>query len=336
MPLERIIFRYGIDSQVNNTPGVVLDVAEAGFTTDNKTVWIGDGTTNPPRLMTTKSTGDFTYSSIGKVVFAGALQAASVNGVDLSLFNISNGFVTRTGDKTFAERTFISSNGSIVIGNPAGTSGNVDFTLNPTVLSNQIINTYNQNFAINEILNKTVYGANADFVDFPAAFAWLTQKTISTQGMVNLILPAGTITVNKRLNFTHPNGDRITIRGAPLKSALPAIGSLQRTGSSPAQRNSDIQANLIRMRASYSTELTFINGGGIDINGNLNIIKDILFTSDGLPSPGGTNVDGLVFANGFFTVQRIAAVGFNFRGISFSYGSSVTSVESFFSFWTWI
>jgi hypothetical protein len=184
---------------------------------------------------------------------------------------------------------------------------------------------------ITTALTFKVYGAGADFANFDAAYAWLSQRTISSTGSVTFVLPAGKIAINKRISLVHPNGSRVFIIGQPLNQALPAENTLQITGNSVAAIQTDVAVNLGRLRQSFSTELTFTNGGGIDIIGDIGLWQDILCTADQSVAPGASASNLINLTNSNATVTRSACVGANFGGFVAQSGCSVNFVDHFYS-----
>jgi hypothetical protein len=187
---------------------------------------------------------------------------------------------------------------------------------------------------INENLKKTVYSPNADFADLEAAYAWLSQRTISTLGSVTLIFPVQKIVETKTYTINHPNGDRIYWKGADLKTPLPAYTALQVSGYTQAAQANDAAANLALLRNSFSTEIYFTNGGQINFTGNLGSVSNILFSSDGALG-GKQYVDGILILSGStVTFSNCAVTGFDYRGVivQASANMSVSAGTTFISF----
>jgi hypothetical protein len=121
----KLMIRSGFESQIP-----ILEVAEPGYATDIRTMLIGDGSTTPPRIMTTKSRGIFDFRSTDLVKFSN-VTIDNLNGFDPNVLNTTNGLVTRIGLNQFTGRSIVSGNASIGITNPNGVAGNVDIRVNP-------------------------------------------------------------------------------------------------------------------------------------------------------------------------------------------------------------
>jgi hypothetical protein len=127
-----VVARYGLSANVPT-----LRVGEFGYDTDTKTMRIGDDTSSPPKIMTTKSTGTFDFSSVTTITLPGGTQATSdgkVDGVDISSLNQNNGLLVRTGNGTFGNTQMISGDSTLLITNSTGVlAGGIDIRLNPNV-----------------------------------------------------------------------------------------------------------------------------------------------------------------------------------------------------------
>lgn len=181
---------------------------------------------------------------------------------------------------------------------------------------------------INDVITKKVYGAGADFVDFDEAFAWLSQRTISSRGFVTLQLAAGNFPITKKIIFQHPNGNRIAILGATLKTALPKNTEYQITGNSALQQINDKAVNIDKLRRAFSTVFECSSGGCFEINSDLSILKDVLVVSDGANAPGTEVTRGLLIGNSISAYQRVAVVGFNLYNF-YAYNSTIYLRENF-------
>jgi hypothetical protein len=130
--LVHVVARYGLEANVPT-----LLTGEFGYDTDTKTLRVGDDTSSPSRLMTTKSTGSFDFSTVTQITLPGGTPVTSdgkVDGVDISSLNQSNGLLVRTGSGTFNNTTMVSGDNTILITNPTGVlAGGIDVRLNPNV-----------------------------------------------------------------------------------------------------------------------------------------------------------------------------------------------------------
>ena len=190
-------------------------------------------------------------------------------------------------------------------------------------VSTTIINTGQVLTVIKEYVEKKVYGDNPDFPTLVEAYAWLSQRTISTQGFVVLKFPAGKIQHTVPIAIRHPNGDRIQWLGAAAKTAYPKYADLQVTGFTALQQAADTAANLNRLRQSYSTEIACSQGGYIAFEGNLGVMRDILMTSDGSVVPGGEYTHGINILGAVVGVYDCAVVGFDLYGVAVNNGGSL-------------
>ena len=121
----KIVIRTGTKIQIP-----ILDVGEIGYVTDIRAGVIGDGSSNPPLLMSTKSTGDYDFSATNIVKF-NKLIANTLNGIDFGALNASNGILVRTGDGAFSSRKLTSGNGSVKFTFPDGVLDNPDIRISP-------------------------------------------------------------------------------------------------------------------------------------------------------------------------------------------------------------
>lgn len=127
-----VVARYGLAANVPT-----LRMGEFGFDTDTKTLRVGDDTSAPTKVMTTKSTGSFDFSTVTQITLPGGTLVTNdgkVDGVDISTLNQSNGLLVRTGSGTFNNTTMVSGDGTLLITNPTGVlAGGIDIRLNPNV-----------------------------------------------------------------------------------------------------------------------------------------------------------------------------------------------------------
>ena len=127
----KIVARLGLAADVPT-----LQDGEIGWDRDVKTFRVGDDTASPTRIMTTKSTGIFDFSSVTYARFSriDMVPGGTVDGVDVSTLNQANGFLVRTGAGVFNNRKVISGDGSVSIVNGDGLSGDLDIRVSePTI-----------------------------------------------------------------------------------------------------------------------------------------------------------------------------------------------------------
>lgn len=130
----QITFRFGNADKVP-----ALDLAEPGYDVDRKAIRIGDDTARPPAVPTTKSSGDFEYDK-NLIVTYGEIRihdGKTVDGVDISQLNRSNGIVTRIGDNVWANRSIVGSD-HITVSNGDGREG--DFKIEVSDALKAILN----------------------------------------------------------------------------------------------------------------------------------------------------------------------------------------------------
>lgn len=129
--LTRLVTRLGLSGQI---PSALLIEGEIAFTLDDKSFWVGDGTSNPPKFMSTKSTGDFDFSSVTAVTLpGGAVFNNEVNSIGTAISNIidnSPGFLVKTGNNIFNSISFISRDESIVIEGEDGQGQEINIIIN--------------------------------------------------------------------------------------------------------------------------------------------------------------------------------------------------------------
>lgn len=131
----KLVARLGLAA---NVPTLVE--GEIGFDTDMKVFRVGDDTSTPPRVPTTKSLGafDFSLSDYFKFKEIQLPDGGTVDGVDISKINVSNGFLVRKANNDFQSVSFASGDGTIQITNGSGIGGNVDLRVSPDLLADLI------------------------------------------------------------------------------------------------------------------------------------------------------------------------------------------------------
>ena len=131
---------YNIVARVGNAADVpTLLPGEIGYDVDTKTFRVGDDTPVPPRIMTTKSTGSFDFSSVTSVTLPGnvVVSGGKVDGVRLATMNANNGLLARISDGVYINTSVTSGDGSLLVSNPTGVNGSVDIRISPTYSSIQ-------------------------------------------------------------------------------------------------------------------------------------------------------------------------------------------------------
>lgn len=126
----KVIARIGLRKDLP-----ALDPAEIAFATDVSTFSIGDGTSVPLDIVSTKSTVPFDLTSSPKITMPGNLvfdknKPGQINGVDFSGLNKGNGILIRTGDNKFISANVTSTDNTIIISGGDGSTGDIDILLN--------------------------------------------------------------------------------------------------------------------------------------------------------------------------------------------------------------
>ena len=130
--LYKVCATTGLAAEV---PTLIL--GQIGWDTDTKTFRVGDDTTTPPRIPTTKSTGSFNFETADFFRFS-AIQMVNggrVDGVDISTMNQSDGFVTRRADGQFENRILTSGDDTLSIVYPDGLDGNPDLRVSEALIA---------------------------------------------------------------------------------------------------------------------------------------------------------------------------------------------------------
>lgn len=157
-------------------------------------------------------------------------------------------------------------------------------------------------------ITRTIYGASADFPTIAAAVAWLSQRRISSTGSVTFVFAGGISSARwvepASVVFDHPDGNRVTFKGAARAGALPAPATLISSGTSSTARAQDTAANLATLRGVFRTEIYFPGGAGLESRTQCTL-QDTLFTSEGV----GTDADLIKNLGGILTITNCAAVG---------------------------
>ena len=113
--------------QLTSASTYALNVSAMAYMTDIKTVVAGDGTNVYNKLLGTKSTGVYDFSS--STITFGDITTGTINGVDLAQFDTANGIVARIASGTFTNRTLTGTANQISVTNGAGVSGNPTIAL---------------------------------------------------------------------------------------------------------------------------------------------------------------------------------------------------------------
>lgn len=129
---RKIVARVGVVADFANT---VLLKGEIAFTGDTNTFYVGDGSTTPTKLITTKSIGTFDFSNADLVTLPGGIvfdktKPDQVDGVNLQRLNTTNGVLVRRGNNTFSAVAVASNDESLVITGKNGENETIDLALN--------------------------------------------------------------------------------------------------------------------------------------------------------------------------------------------------------------
>lgn len=189
---------------------------------------------------------------------------------------------------------------------------------------------------INAPIVKTIAGFNPDFKDCFEAIIWLSRRRISNTGYVTFQHAAGVgnskFVYANDIRFSHADQARVAFKGAPLNGSLPAPSALAYTGNAQANRVADTATNLNTMRGIFTTEISFVSGARFIVTGDMDLVQDVLFSSDG-SGPVKTNIfqgygaDNLVLENGNQNIRRIASVGAQQHGIATSRSNTLVGEQ---------
>lgn len=128
----KIVARIGNEADIPTlVPG------EIGYDLDKKTFRVGDDTSTPPRIPTTKSLGNFDFTAAGTFTFSivALPEGGTVDGVDVSKLNAKNGLSVRKAANTFDNVALVCGDQSLQITGGDGTNGNIDLRIHPDVMA---------------------------------------------------------------------------------------------------------------------------------------------------------------------------------------------------------
>jgi hypothetical protein len=179
-------------------------------------------------------------------------------------------------------------------------------------------------YIIDTAITKTVHGAGADFADLNAAFYWLSKYVITQHGSVTFNIAAGQFNYGAAsVGFNHPNGDRVTVNGAALKTAPISTTTFGFTGFSSAARTTDRGTQLTALRAIYATELLFTGGAGITLKRGGSTWNRLLLTGDRTGSVDAA----LLYAQAQATIGDISAANGGGAGIAAVAGAITVTTQ---------
>ena len=151
----KIQFRQGNSAQ---TPS--LDIGEPGWDVDTKVMNVGDGSSTPPQLMTTKSSGEFAFLNIASVSFPRVLAGQGTNAAPSIFFNSTDAgtgiYSPGTGEVSIAsggtDTMIVSPTGVAITGDVTVEAGNtfdgIDLSaLNPSSTTGIMVLTGNSAYA---------------------------------------------------------------------------------------------------------------------------------------------------------------------------------------------
>lgn len=132
--LQRVIVRSGLEA---NIPA--LHTAELGWDIDTKTLRVGDESHDPVKILTTKSTGDFDFTSANSVKFKHLIVDTLAGANIASMYGEAPGFVVAVDSQgNFRNSKIISSDGSVSVTNGTGESGEVDLRVSTETIGNAL------------------------------------------------------------------------------------------------------------------------------------------------------------------------------------------------------
>ncbi|QXV74092.1 hypothetical protein [Rhizobium phage RHEph12] len=132
---QRIIVRLGVEAAIPS-----LHFGELSMDVDTKTLRLGDDTPNPIKIMGTKSTGDFDFSSTGTVTFNNINFAAGggIGGISFDQLAADEGIVISLGGGDFRQTKIVSSDGSVIVSNGDGQAGDIDIRVSSESITNAL------------------------------------------------------------------------------------------------------------------------------------------------------------------------------------------------------
>lgn len=121
--IYRVVARQGLAQHV---PALIT--GEIGWDTDTKTFRVGDMSADPPRVMSTKSTGVFQFPSVTEMLAGGVtLKNGKVDGANLKQLSVlGQGLLMRMANGDFRSVRFASSDNSILVLNGDGSTGVIE------------------------------------------------------------------------------------------------------------------------------------------------------------------------------------------------------------------
>lgn len=170
---QKVIVRIGMSQEIP-----ALAIGEMGWDIDYHRLRVGDGSSIPTMVKTTKSVGAFEYNFIDYVQYPEIrmLPDGTVDGVDISDLNAANGFVVRRGNNLWAHRSIVNTDTYITITNPAGTAGNPTINLSLEIVG-RIFDSLTE-VAVDDI---TIHGDGTE-----AAPLYAHQASYTERGVVEL------------------------------------------------------------------------------------------------------------------------------------------------------
>jgi hypothetical protein len=128
----KIVARLGLAADIP-----VMVNGEIGWDTDKKVWRVGDDTSDPARVPTDKSLGDFDFTTAGTFKFNQIDMAVdgTVDGVDVSRLNAANGILVRKGNNLYNNISLVSGDQTLQITNNDGSLGNIDLRIHPSIMA---------------------------------------------------------------------------------------------------------------------------------------------------------------------------------------------------------
>lgn len=127
--IEKVVARVGL---AVDAAKAMLVPGEVGYAVDTKTAYFGDDTSDPPRVPTTKSQGDFEFPTISSIRYKEihTFDGGHVDGANLRSMQINYGWLTHIGSGEFVQRVWDHSE-DLVIENSDGLLDNPKISLSP-------------------------------------------------------------------------------------------------------------------------------------------------------------------------------------------------------------
>lgn len=302
---QNVIVRTGMSKDIP-----VMPLGESGWDIDLHRMRMGDGSPTPAIIMTDKSLGVYKFDFIDYVEFPqiNMLPDGTVDGVDISDLNQTNGFLVRRGDNLWAARTLTNTDGFVTITNGSGVAGNpvINFSDSfKTELNNFLTSVAVDNVTIkgNGTTAAPLFAVHADNTHYGVVEIATDQQTIDGVSESLVITPGGlsarTATID-RTGVVALATHQETIDGTDETMAITPGDLSARTAT---QQRTGIVRLSTQAEVDAGTDLTTAVSPGL--------LKH--YVDDNIPPAG---------AGGFYIMNVIQSQSFDEGGEQFSYNTS--------------